>query len=272
MFSFSAWTLIESLSIWLTTYIDVFLIGRLMTNYHLGLYKTSLTTVDQIISPISNTIVPVLFSSLSRCQNNRKLFANTLYSFQRTSAIVLVPLSVGIFLYSDVVTGILLGAQWREAEKFIGAVGLMRVWIILYANFASEVYRSTGEPKISFLVQSVYILIIAPCITWGARQGFEVLCNVKIGLMVIFMFMHLIVLKFRYHLEWLFMFRNAAVPTVAASVMFAGGYFMRLQAQTMGLTLASILACVLIYFAICFLFPETREIILSVLKRLSRRI
>ena len=41
MLSFSIWSQVESISIWLTCYVDVFIVGTMLSQYYLGLYKTS---------------------------------------------------------------------------------------------------------------------------------------------------------------------------------------------------------------------------------------
>ena len=123
MFSFSMWTLFESLSIWLTLNIDIFILGNLISNYHLGLYKTSLTSVNQITTLITTTIIPVLFSALSRSQNNDKQFKDTFNSFQKKCSILLIPMSFGMLIFGDVVTWVLLGNKWKEATMFISIIG-----------------------------------------------------------------------------------------------------------------------------------------------------
>ena len=74
MISFTVWSLIEAISIWLTMYVDVFLVGTLLNQHYLGLYKTSTTVVGQMMHLITAATTPVLFSSLSRLQNDEVEF------------------------------------------------------------------------------------------------------------------------------------------------------------------------------------------------------
>ena len=53
MFSFSFWSMAESVSIWLTGYIDIFIIGTVLSQHYVGLYRTSMSTVGQITSIIT---------------------------------------------------------------------------------------------------------------------------------------------------------------------------------------------------------------------------
>ena len=81
MFSFSFWSMIEAVSIWLTSYVDIFIIGRLLNEHYLGIYRTSMSTVGQIMSLITAATTPVLFSALSRLQDDDKEFKDMFFKF-----------------------------------------------------------------------------------------------------------------------------------------------------------------------------------------------
>ena len=66
MLSFTIWSMIESVSIWLTGYVDVFIVGTMLSQYYLGLYKTSSALVGQIMGLITAITTPILFSALSK--------------------------------------------------------------------------------------------------------------------------------------------------------------------------------------------------------------
>ena len=136
MFSFTMWSMIESVSIWLTMYFDIFIVGTMLSQYYLGLYRTSMTTVAQITSIITAATTPVLFSSLSRLQNSEKDFNETFFKFQKLVSILVLPLGVGIYLFSDFITEVLLGEQWIEASRFIGLWGITSALLIVLSHGA----------------------------------------------------------------------------------------------------------------------------------------
>ena len=72
MFSFTMWSMLEAISIWLTSYVDIFIVGTMLSQHYLGLYRTSMSTVGQITSIITAATTPVLFSSLSRLESTYK--------------------------------------------------------------------------------------------------------------------------------------------------------------------------------------------------------
>src|SRR5690606_12642380 len=69
IFSYSSWMIIKSFYIWLTGWIDVFIISFIFTKYQVGLYKTSINMVSSIMSIVTTSLLPVLFSGLSRLNN-----------------------------------------------------------------------------------------------------------------------------------------------------------------------------------------------------------
>ena len=263
MFSFSFWTLLEQLSIWMTINIDIFILGRLISSHELGLYKTSITTVNQITTLITTTIIPVFFSALSRCQNNDQMFKNTFYTFQNKCSILLIPMSFGIFLYRDVVTWVFLGSNWMEASLFIGLIGLIQACTILIANFASEVYRAKGNPQVSFGVQVIYILFLIPVLLIGSKFSFYVLCILRFMCMVIFVIINLIVLKVKYTFKIKDMIKNMYQPFTASLIMVIFGLIIRTFVKSLILRFMTILLCIVVYFSSCMLFKNTREVLIN---------
>ena len=153
MYSFTVWSMFEAISIWMTSYIDIFIVGTMLSQHYLGVYRTSMSTVGQIMGLIVSATTPVLFSSLSKLQNDNRELRRMFFSFQKIVGILLIPLGVGIFLFSDLITDILLGDQWGEASHFIGLWGLTSSITIVFAYYCSEVFRAKGKPKLSTLAQ-----------------------------------------------------------------------------------------------------------------------
>ena len=271
MFSFSAWTMLESLSIWLTLNIDIFILGKVLSDYYLGIYKAANTSVLQITTLVTTTIIPVLFAALARNQNNEENFNNTIYLFQQKTSILLIPMCVGMFLYSDVVTWILLGSQWEEATQFIGHLGLMQAGTILISNFASEAYRAKGEPKVSFLVQIGYIIVLYLSVTVGIKYDFQVLCAIRAYSLLIFMLMHLGVMRFRYGIRLNKMIQYMRSPIICSVLMSGAAIVLRSMIPDVKLRALSIPVCVIVYFGSCFLFTDTRSTIMPIVSKVLKR-
>lgn len=262
MLSFTVWSLIEHVSIWLTGYVDVFIVGTMLSQHYLGLYKTSSTLVGQIMGLVTAAATPVLFSSLSRLQNNDAEFKQMFFKFQKLVGILVFPLGIILFCFSDLITTLLLGSQWMEASGFIGLWGLFSALNIVFSHFSSEVYRALGRPKLSVLVQWLHIVVLWPVVLVAVGYGFETLYTARSWIRLELMAANLVVLYYVVHITLFQMVRNV-FPSLVASLM-AMGVAMTLRmvvVDNLSMQLVSLLSCAVAYIAILALFPKERKTI-----------
>ena len=260
MFSFSAWTLLESIFIWLTANIDIFIVGSYLNEYYLGLYKTSMATINSYMGLITAAIIPVLFSSLSRYQNDDKQFKSVYYMFLRLTAVFVVPMGIGIFLFSDLVTMILLGNQWMEASGFMGMWGLTSAFNIIFAHFASEVYRSKGKPVISLIAQLLQLAFLIPALLISINYGFEILYIVRSLVRIEMILSAFIIMRLLYKFKLTDIFKNTLPMIVSALIMAMAGYGLKILNDSFIWQLVAIFICIVIYFSVLFLlFPKIRK-------------
>ena len=259
MFSFSAWTLLESISIWLTNYIDVFIVGYFLSEYYLGIYKTSMSTVGSYMAIISGAITPVLFSALSRYQNDDDNFKKTYYSLQRIVAVLVFPMGVGIFLFRDLVTSILLGSQWYEASGFIGLWGLTSAFTIAFSYFSSEVYRSKGNPKISLFSQILHLIFIVPTVLIAVKYDFNVLYTARSLVRIQGVLTSLILMRLLYKFQIKNAIKNVLPMIISSCIMGAVGYGLQHVSSNILWQFFVVFICVIVYFAVLLIcFPKIR--------------
>ncbi|MDU7872235.1 MAG: oligosaccharide flippase family protein, partial [Veillonella sp.] len=164
MFNYSAWSLAEAFSIWLTAWVDTFIISRFLDAYYLGIYKMPMAIVTTVMAMATASLAPVLFAALSRVQNNQQAFSNTFFTFQRYMALFLVPLGVGLFVFQDFVVQLLLGSQWTLAGIVLGSWALSSAIMTVTANLISEIFRAKGMPNLSFWAQILHLVVLIPVI------------------------------------------------------------------------------------------------------------
>lgn len=261
MFSFTVWTLFEAVSIWLTGYIDVFIVGYYLSKYYLGLYTTSSTTVAHIMGLIQSATVPVLFSTLSRLQQDEKEFKRTFYRFSKIIGLFLVPVGAGIFCFSHLVTSILLGDQWYEAEGFIGLWGLMSTITIILAQFSSEVYRSKGKPKLSVLVQWLHIIVLWPVVLITVHYDFETLYIARSLVRVESIIVNLAVMYFFLSFSPVKMISNITPSLIAAVSMIVVAKLLLPIYDNMLWQIVCLIISLFVYLGVIMAFKEEKNII-----------
>lgn len=269
MLSFSIWTTVEQISIWLTSYADVFIVGMVLSQYYVGIYRTSMTTVNAITSVIISATTPVLFASLSRLQNNNIAFNKMFLSFQRKVGYILVPLSAGILLYSPLIVKILLGSQWSEANGFVGLWGCLSSVTILFSHYCSEVYRAKGKPKLSFVVQILHLIIVIPVVMITSKHGFECLYVGRSLVRLELILVNLIIMKKTINISIMKMVinvKNSFIATIVMSIISIG---LQNISDLVVWQVVSIIICTIVYFSVLLLFRNVRKDIMPIFERIN---
>lgn len=261
MLSFTIWSMIEAISIWLTSYVDVFIVGTMLSQYYLGLYKTSSTLVGQIMGLITAITTPVLFSALSRLQNDEKEFQRLFFRFQKIVGILIIPLGVGVFLFSKFVTSVILGAQWIEAEGFVGLWGLTSAITIVLAHYSSEVYRAKGKPKLSVLAQILHIVVLWPTVLIAVKYGFETLYIARSIVRLELVAVNLCIMGFILKMPVVRMITNVLPCCIAVCCMCV--VLLLPQPESIVQNIIYITIATIVYLVVVMLFSEERKIILN---------
>lgn len=274
MFSFTSWTLLETISIWLTSYIGTFIVGRSLDDYYLGLYKTSMTTVNSYMGIITAGLTPVLFSALSRYQNDETKFQETYFNFQKLTAIFLMPMGFGLYIYRDLVVQILLGNQWTEASGFVGLWGLMSSMTIVLSHFASEVYRSKGKPKISLFSQLLHLCFLVPTLLISVNYGFNTLYISRSLVRIQGILSAMIISDIIFKIKIKETLKNIFPQTLCALLMGISTLLTRGIFPGTIWQFVSIGICVIVYFGILMLFPSMRKTVfeLEIVKKLRSKL
>lgn len=261
MLSFTIWSMIEAITIWLTSYVDVFIVGTMLSQYYLGLYKTSSSLVGQIMALITAVTTPVLFSALSRLQNDEKEFQSLFFKFQKLVGLLVIPLGVGIFLFSDLITEIILGEQWMEASGFVGLWGLTSALTIVLSHYASEVYRAKGKPRLSVLAQLLHLIVLWPVVLIAVKHGFEVLYIARSLVRLELILVNLCIVGIVIKMNVGKMFTNLFPSCLAACCMFV--ILLLPTASNYWTSAVYAILSTLIYFGVVMLFPTERHLLLN---------
>lgn len=263
MFSFCSWSIVDSVLVWATAYIDIFFIGKALDAYCLGLYKTAITTVGQFTSLITGSVLPVVMPAISRLQDNIPEMRNTLLKFQKYTAVLLLPVGVGIFLFQDLVTAVMLGNQWTEAAPFIGLWALMEVIMVIFARFCSNVYPAIGKPNISVISQVLHLVVLIPAVIISGRYGFRPLYITRSFVRLEGLFVNFIFVYITIKLSPWKMIVNVLPEMLSCLVMTGAALLLLHFNDAMVLSFVWIIVCVITYIITLSFFPSERHYLLS---------
>ena len=275
MFAFSMWILLDSVAVWLTVYIGTFIVGRYLDDYHLGIYKTSINTVNSIVNIFLTSIAPVMFSELSRYQNDDHMMKRAFYKYQRLSAVFLLPLGLGIFVYQDLVRTVMLGAQWTDATEFIGIWGLVSCITTIFGSYCSTYYRSKGKPKLSLIAQITYLCVLVLALLIAVQYSFRTLYYVRALATLFAMLQAFVIMKVVFGFKIYQTVKNVLPMIVSALIMGVAGYGLQQLSSAIWWQFAGVVICAVIYFAVLLgCFVKVRQELLEVdfVKKMLRKI
>lgn len=265
MSSYSMWSFLEAISIWLTTWADTFIVGSILSSYYLGIYKTSISTVNVIFSLITGASTSIVFSALSRVQDNETQFKKLFLNSQKIIAYLIFPMSIGIFIYKDIVINILLGEQWLEAADVFGVWALTSGIVIPVGHYASEAYRAKGLPKLSLIAQILHLIFLVPLCYIGANRGFICLVYLRSFIRLQFICIHILFLQYIIKIPFRNILNNLFIPFFCSIIMGIFGFYWRRGAQNLYMDLVGIIFCVFCYTFLLLLFKKSRKEIIRVL-------
>ncbi len=264
MLSFSVWTIVENITVWLTNYVGTFVVGFALSNYYLGLYKTTINTVNGCMNVIAAASTQVLFSALSRYQDDEAGFQRIFFKFQRMLSLLLFPLGAGIFMYRQLATDILLGSQWTETTMFLGLWSLTSALSIVFSNINSEVFRSKGKPRLSVLGQCLHLVVLIPVLWLHKDMGFATIALVRSLLRLQMVLVMMLIAHFALGIKIWKVIKNVYPAFAAAIIMAIAGYFLQKVSPLLIWQIASVAICAVVYFLCLMILPGGRRQLMEV--------
>lgn len=264
MFSFTMWTIGENITIWLSLYAGTFIVGTALSAHMLGLYKTTLTTVSSYMTIITAIITPVMFSALSRCQDDTLLFNDVFFRFQRLVALVVFPLGVGIWAFRDLATSLLLGSQWAETADFLGMWALTSAIVIVFSNMNSEMIRSKGKPQLSVLVQVLHLVVIIPALRWAVTQSYEILALTQCIAKLEIVFVSVIIVRICFGMRVFDVLKNVYAPLCSALIMGLLSNALLMISHSFAWQFVAVLLSTISYFMMICVFPSGRKLLCEI--------
>ena len=261
MITFCGWNFMEVISGWLVSNIGIFIIGIGFSSYYLGIYKGAITTIGQIVSIISASTINVLFTSLSTLQDSEEEYNKVILKFQKIAGFFSIPLGVGIFIFREFITFILLGNQWIEASFLVGLWGFIIAESIIFADFGATIILSKGKPKLLFISNAIQIMILVPVLLWCLNKSFSTLvvmiCLVRIQLPL----MQLFWIRIISGIKLVEIYNNIKGFILCAIIMGLAATFMKGLNNSIICNCIYIVISLLLYIILNLLIPENFKII-----------
>lgn len=254
MFSYSSLVLIESIIIWFCTWADIIIISQFFTPTEVGIYKTSLTMITSLYAIITASVIPVLYSGLSRYKNDDAKFKDLFCKMQKIMAIVIFPAGVGIFIYRSFATDIMFGSGWELAESAIGILGIGMIFTTCFSYLVSEVFRAKGKPQISVAFQLLMFVLATSISVSLSFIGYEYFIYGVLVTKILYCLISLAFLKIFFGFNIIKIIKNLFPIIICTIIMGCFGFvFFFFNSSLLG-TMVGIINCITIYFGVFYVF------------------
>ena len=260
MFAFSMWILLESILLWSTTNIDIFFIGKHFSNYQLGLYKSSISMVNGLFNIIVAATSSVLLSALSAARCSENDYWNLFFKFQQTVSILIIPLGVGVFVYRDLATYIILGSQWGDASLLIGLYALVNALTILTGQYISIIFTAKGLPKVAALSQFLQLIELLLLLKIGLRGSFNTLIVCRCIARLLYGVINLCLAKLYLKLPLSCTLYNLFPASISALLMGTIAIILLHNRTSIIWELLTIAIDIIFYFGMIYICPQTRHV------------
>ncbi len=275
MISDCLWLLGDSLMIWITSYASVFIVNRYLDMYYTGIFRTGVNTIQPYLGMVFIITSPVLFSALSRLQNDTEERNRVFLDYQKYASYIVVPMGLFVFVYRDLVTTLLLGSAWMEASLLIGCTGLVIPFSTLIGQYNSVYFRSVGKANIAMIVQGIYTIVIIVLLLFAVRYPFKILSVVGGLYPLTYSVISILGLKFAFKFK-ISRVTRVLLPSIISSVVAAvlSYAIMNFFSGAIWWQLISVTVSCLAYLIVLMCIPQSRKAIVgtSAFKKIKKNI
>lgn len=154
----------------ITSQLDKLILGKLVPYTTLGYFERAQTVQNLPNVYLWRSIDGILFSLLSKLQNNIDRLRSFFFPFLNLISIFTIYCSITVFYFSETIISIILGKEWLEATAFLQILSSL-IFIGSYSAFIDTLTRSLNKFFIPGIIKSVYLVSTIICIISGYNLG-----------------------------------------------------------------------------------------------------
>ena len=180
IFSFGIWVTGGAVLVWSYGQVDALIVGTRLNMHDFGLYQTGNTLVTLVFTAIFNPLMPVMFSSMSRLQNDIEKLRETLLKAVGMIAFIALPAGGGIYIISDLIAAVLFRNEWTGIGSVVAFMSATQAfsWLLIPCN---EAYRATGKAHIETWLYFIIIIVYLPVYFSAAQYGLWFFLKVRLA-------------------------------------------------------------------------------------------
>lgn len=149
---------------------DVFIAGRTLRPYELGLYTTALFLTQILVAKFIPPLNDVAFAAYSRMQTDRTAVAAAFLKAVRLILLIALPFYFGLAVTAEPLVLTVLGPKWAGAVPLVGLLALAMPFMTLQSLF-SPATNAIGRARTALRCALIGALILPVAFLVGIRFG-----------------------------------------------------------------------------------------------------
>lgn len=194
MAHFGAWVGASGLMAWFYAWADSMIVGMSLGSHELGLYRTGSMMTVMVFGVLFGAMTPVLYSHLSRMNQDQVRVRQAAERVLRTIAVVSLPLAVLLFALGPRLGAVVFGPAWQGVGDVIAVMALTHgvAWIV---GMNGEVYRAMGRPSYETMVMALTLPLYLGVYAYTVRFGLDAFLWARLGLTLCGVALHLYAIR-----------------------------------------------------------------------------
>jgi O-antigen/teichoic acid export membrane protein len=172
IFSYSSFLIFTKIANYFTKQGDLFLIGRFLGAAPLGIYSKGYGLLTTPLKMINGTIIPVVFSAISKIQEQVSKLQKAFLSASKNMAIIYLPLLVGSIFLAEPFILLLLGDKWVDVVPLV-PIFTLNLLFVAQSSIASHFLKALGETKKLFIMTMVTSVVMIISFIIGLQWGIK---------------------------------------------------------------------------------------------------
>lgn len=146
--------------------IDYLFIGRYLGPVALGVYTIAFRLPELVIQEFPNLIGNVLLPAFAQIKKEGDRLNENLLTILRYSAMITMPVGLGLGLVAGPLTLLLYSDKWGDAVPVMEAIAVQMAILSLSFNLGT-VYKANGQNHVLIRIILVRIVILVPALWWA---------------------------------------------------------------------------------------------------------
>lgn len=220
----AAWLTAEGLLMWAFGWSDTVIVGIALDTDALGSYRFASIIAVTVFTALLSPLQPVLFSALSRLQENTASQMEAFRVASRVMALVALTLGVALLLLGERVVLAALPTRWESTGEILAFLGMAHgiSWI---AGAYDSQYRAMGRPDVYAKIMASALPVYLVVYYFAASAGVDQLLWARIVLASLAVMLHVAVagrlLAYGFKQTAANLWRPVAVAACVAGVILA---------------------------------------------------